>query len=76
MICSAAAIAFCVSCCLHARGRGARFLDQLARLGVGLRQHFLALGLDPRQLGLDLLGVGQALAICCRRASSIFRIGL
>ena len=61
MICSAAAIAFCVSCCLHARGRGAGFLDQLGRLRVGLRHHFLALGLGPGQLGLDLLGIGQAL---------------
>ena len=45
---------------LDARGRGARLLDQLRRLGVGLRQHLLALRLDPGELGLDLLGVGQA----------------
>ena len=45
---------------LHARGRRAGFLDQLLALGVGLRQHRLTLGLDAGQLGLDLLGVGQA----------------
>ena len=30
-------------------------------MSVGLRHHFLALGLGSGQLGLDLLGVGQAL---------------
>ena len=45
---------------LDARGRRARFLDQPLALGVGLGQDVLPLGLDPGQLGLDLLGVGQA----------------
>ena len=61
MICSAAAMAFWVSSLLHAGGRGAGLLDQLGGLRVGLRHDLLALRLGPGQLGLDLLGVGQAL---------------
>ena len=38
------------------------FLDELARLGVCLRHHFLALGFGAGQLGLYLLGMGQALS--------------
>ena len=45
---------------LDAGGRRAGFLDQLLALAVGLGQDAQALRLDPGQLRLDLLGVGQA----------------
>ena len=45
---------------LHARGGSARFFNQLGCLDVRLAQNFLALRCGPRQLGLDLVGVGQA----------------
>ena len=54
-------MAFLVSCLLHAGRRGPGFLDELGRLGVGLRHHFLALGFGLGQLRFDLLGVGEAL---------------
>ena len=54
-------MAFWVSCCLHPGGCGASFLDELGRLGIGLRHHFLALGFGPGQFGLYFLGIGQTL---------------
>ena len=45
---------------LDARRRGARFLDQCLAVLARPRQDGVALGLDPRQFGLDLLGVGEA----------------
>jgi len=46
---------------LHAGRRRPGFLDELGRLRVGLRHHFLALGFGPRQFRVDSLGRGQAL---------------
>jgi hypothetical protein len=43
----------------HAGGRGPSFLDELGRLSIRLRHHFLALGFGPGQLGLYSLGVGH-----------------
>ena len=42
-------------------GGGAGFLDEFGRLGVGLDEDLLTLGLGAGQFGLDFLGVGQAL---------------
>ena len=45
---------------LDSGGRRAGVLDQLLSLAVGFGQDGKALRLDPDQLRLDLLGVGQA----------------
>ena len=45
---------------LHPGCRRTRFFDQLLALGVRLFQHGQAFGLDPRELRLDLLGIGES----------------